>query len=437
MNIIRGQRRWSLLTGTTDGLMMIALNGVPIGEFNVQRFSIKWIRDLGHLRCDDFSHLGQPHSTTTTKPTSGNTVDPAGDGPKVPELVRTFDHVFNDLKNVYEDPQCLRTAFDNLKNSGFSFDDELYDCNDLGNVYKDPYYGLGNVYQVPDQQNLGNVYEQPNSRNLGNVYEQPNSRNLGNVYEQPNSRNLGNVYEPHPNPQNLGDVFEHHNPINSNQDNMQSSGSVSDSAGVREDSHIDIVEEGSGSIPESADMENVEQPPGTTDNFQCLRTAFDNLKTLDDELYDCNLGLRPENLDAALYDVDGNPKCKRRRVENDEEFRGTPTELMRIQIRESTPYRFNNVEFLRESATLDDKKNVKADMTEKIVAFHPVKQLGDHSYITEALVGGGGQKMVIVTRLATGLNLNNHVHICVITGFDFGDCIGWVISLGSFYFRYE
>ena len=402
MNIIRGQRRWSLLTGTTDGLMMIALNGVPIGEFNVQRFSIKWIRDLGHLRCDDFSHLGQPHSTTTTEPTSGNTVDPAGDGPKVPELVRTFDHVYNDLGNVYEDPY-----------------------NDLGNVYKDPYYGLGNVYQVPDQQNLGNVYEQPSSRNLGNVYEQHNSPNLGNVYE----------------PQNLGDVFEHHNPINSNQDNMQSSGSVSDSAGVREDSHIDIVEEGSGSIPESADMENVERPPGTTDNFQCLRTAFDNLKnsgfSFDDELYDCNLGLRPENLDAALYDVDGNPKCKRRRVENDEEFRGTPTELMRIQIRESTPYRFNNVEFLRESATLDDKKNVKADMTKKIVAFHPVKQLGDHSYITEALVGGGGQKMVIVTRLETGLKLNNHVHICVITGFDFGDCIGWVISLGSFYFRYE
>ena len=76
MNIIRGQRRWSLLTGTTDGLMMIALNGVPIGEFNVQRFSIKWIRDLGHLRCDDFSHVGQPHSTT--EPTTENRVDPAG-----------------------------------------------------------------------------------------------------------------------------------------------------------------------------------------------------------------------------------------------------------------------------------------------------------------------------------------------------------------------
>ena len=72
---------------------------------------------------------------------------------------------------------------------------------------------------------------------------------------------------------------------------------------------------------------------------------------------------------------------------------------MRIEIRELPPYRFNNVVFLRESARLDDKKNVKADMYKKIVAFHPVKQLGDHSYITEALVGGGGQKMVIVTGL--------------------------------------
>ena len=329
MNNIRGQRRWSLLTGTTDGLMMIALNGVPIGEFNVQRFSIKWIRDLGHLRCDDFSHVGQPHSTT--EPTTENRVDPAGDGPKVPDVVRTFDHVYNDLGNVYEDP---------------------------------------------DHPNPGNVYEPPNTHNLGNVYEPPNTHNLGNVYARPNPQNQGNVDEP---------VNE-----DSNRDDVQGSGSVSDSAGVHEDSHGDSVEEGSGSIPLSAD---IEQPPATSNKFHCLKTAYENLKNLDysfnDEHYECNLGLTPENLDATLHNPDGTPKCKRRRVEP--EFQGTPMELMRIEIRELTPYRFNNVEFLRESARLDEKKNDVAGMTKKIVPFFPVKQLGDHSFTTEALLGSLGK----------------------------------------------
>ena len=329
MNNIRGQRRWSLLTGTTDGLMMIALNGVPIGEFNVQRHSIKWIRDLGHLRCDDFSHVGQPHSTTGSVHTTENRVDPAGDSPKVPNVVRTFDHVYNDFGNVYEDR---------------------------------------------DHQNLGNIYEQPNPQNLGNVYEPPNPQNLGNVYARPNPQNLGNVDEP---------VNE-----DSNGDE-QGSASISDSAGVHENSHGDNVEEGSGGIPVSAD---IEQPPATQSNFQCLRTAYDNLENLgysfNDELYECNLGLTPENLDATLYNSDGTPKCKRRRVEP--EFHGTPMELMRIEIRELTPYRFNNVEFLRESTRLDELKDDVAGMTKDIVPFFPVKQLGDHSYTTEVLLGSVG-----------------------------------------------
>ena len=311
MNNIRGQRRWSLLTGTTDGLMMIALNGVPIGEFNVQRFSIKWIRDLGHLRCDDFSHVGQPHSTT--EPTTENGVDPAGDGSKVQvPVVRTYDHVYDETGNVYETPD---TTF-------------------------------------------GNVFETANTR-FGNVFQTANTK-FGNVHRQPKG------------------------------DNEQGSGSVSDSAGVHEDSHGDSVEEGSGSIPLSAD---IEQPPATQDKFQCLKTAYENLKNLgysfNDEEYECNLGLTPENLDATLHNPDGTPKCKRRRVEP--EFQGTPMELMRIEIRELTPYRFNNVEFLRESARLDEKKNDVADMTKKIVPFFPVKQLGDHSFTTEALLGSLGK----------------------------------------------
>ena len=314
MNNIRGQRRWSLLTGTTDGLMMIALNGVPIGEFNVQRFSIKWIRDLGHLRCDDFHVVGQPHSKT--EPTR---VDAGDDGPEIPDVVRTFDHVYADT---------------------------------------------------------GNVYEEPDSQNMGNVYEHPDI-----------AQNLGNVYE-HPYPQNRGNANEHPNPINEGSNRDKGSGSVSDSAGVHEDSHGDNLEEGSGSVPESSDIENVEQPPASPDNFQCLKTAFENLENLhysfDDKLYACNLGLTPENLDAPLDDLDGTPKCKRRRVENDEpdneEFNGTPMDLMRIKIRESPPDRFNNIEFLRESARLDGKKNEVAGMTRDIVEFFPVKQLGDHSY---------------------------------------------------------
>ena len=347
MKHIRGQRRWSLITSTTDGLMMIALNGVPIGEFNVQRFSIKWIRDLGHLRCDDFSVAGQPHSTA--EPTTENGVDPAGDCSKVQDVVRTYDHVYDETGNVYETP-------------GTTF---------------------------------GNVFETANTR-FGNVFQTANTK-FGNVRREPNG------------------------------DNEHGSGSVSDSAAVHEDSHGDIVEDGSGSMPESAD---IEQPPATQCNFKCSRTAMKNSGySFHDELYGCNLGLTPENLGGTRYNSDGTPKCKRRRVENDEpdseEFNGTPTELMRIEIRELTPYRFNNVEFLRESAILDDKKNVKADMYEAIVAFFPVKQLGDHSYITEALVGGRGgwegcQKMVIITGLETGLKLNNHIHVYVITGFDLG-----------------
>ena len=377
MNNIRGQRRWSLLTGTTDGLMMIALNGVPIGEFNVQRFSIKWIRDLGHLRCDDFSHVGQPHSTT--EPTTENGVDPAGDGPKVPDVVMTFDHVYDDLGNVHEDPEH--------QNLGNVY--QQPNSQNLGNAYQQPNsQNPGNVYQQPNSQNLGNVYQQPNSQNLGNVYQQPNSQNLGNVYQQPNSQNLGNVYQ-QPNSQNLGNVDE---PVNedSNGDDVQGSSSVSDSAGVHEDSHRESVEEGSGSIPLSAD---IEQPPATQDKFQCLKTAYESRKnsgySFNDELYECNLGLTPENLDTTLHNPDGTPKCKRRRVEP--EFQGTPMELMRIEIRELTPYRFNNVEFLRESARLDEKKNDVADMTKKIVPFFPVKQLGDHSFTTEALLGSLGK----------------------------------------------
>ena len=323
MNVIRGQRRWSLLTGTTDGLMMIALNGVPIGEFNVQRFSIKWIRDLGHLRCDDFHVLGQPHSTT--EPTTENRVDPGGDGQEIPELVKTVDHVYDDL---------------------------------------------------------GNVHEDPNLQNLGNVHEDPNLQNLGNVHEDRNTQNLGNVQE------------------GSNRDNVQGSDSVSDSSSVSEDSHQENVDEGSGSLPDSEVIEDVEQPPATPDNLQCKRTAFNNLEnSFDDATYDCNLGLSPKNLDQTLHDLDGSPKCKRRRVVNDEpdnkEFNGTPMELMRIKIREeSSTYSFNNVDFLRESDRLDKKKNDVADMTKVIVPFFPVRQLGDHSYITEALVGG--RVMVIV-----------------------------------------
>ena len=124
-----------------------------------------------------------------------------------------------------------------------------------------------------------------------------------------------------------------------------------------------------------------------------MKTTYESRKnsgcSFNDELYECNLGLTPENLDATLHNPDGTPKCKRRRVEP--EFQGTPMELMRIEIRELTPYRFNNVEFLRESARLDEKKNDVADMTKKIVPFFPVKQLGDHSFTTEALLGSLGK----------------------------------------------
>ena len=67
MKYIRGKLRWHLSPYTTNGLMMIALNGQPISEFNVEKYTRLWL-DQGHLRCDDLSVMGQPNHPTTPEP---------------------------------------------------------------------------------------------------------------------------------------------------------------------------------------------------------------------------------------------------------------------------------------------------------------------------------------------------------------------------------
>ena len=97
----------------------------------------------------------------TLKGLSSQVVEPKhrGDGPEIPDAVRTFDHVHDD-NHVHDD---------------------------TGNGYHDPYQNLGNVYEGPNE-NFGNIYEGSNE-NLGNIYEGSNE-NLGNIDEDSNHENV-------------------------------------------------------------------------------------------------------------------------------------------------------------------------------------------------------------------------------------------------------
>ena len=101
----------------------------------------------------------------TLKGLSSQVVEPnhGGDGPEIPDVVRTLDHVHDD-NHVHDD---------------------------TGNGYHDPYQNLGNIYEGSNL-NLGNVYEGSN-KNLGNIYAGSNE-NIGNIYEGSNE-NIGNIYE--------------------------------------------------------------------------------------------------------------------------------------------------------------------------------------------------------------------------------------------------
>ena len=59
MTHIRGKERYSLLPDTTEGILIVKLNGPKIIYFNPQPYSKLFLRET-HLRCDDISVMGQP-----------------------------------------------------------------------------------------------------------------------------------------------------------------------------------------------------------------------------------------------------------------------------------------------------------------------------------------------------------------------------------------
>jgi len=62
---LRGKERYSLLPDTSEGILIVKLNGQKIMYFRPQRYSRIYLLQ-GHLRCDDLSVSGQPRKRAKT-----------------------------------------------------------------------------------------------------------------------------------------------------------------------------------------------------------------------------------------------------------------------------------------------------------------------------------------------------------------------------------
>ena len=114
----------------------------------------KWRIDNSiYEKFDGWVHYGS--LWFTLKGLSSQVVEPnhGGDGPEIPDVVRTLDHVHDD-NHVHDD---------------------------TGNGYHDPYQNLGNIYAGLNE-NIGNIYGGSNE-NIGNIYAGSNE-NIGNIYEE-------------------------------------------------------------------------------------------------------------------------------------------------------------------------------------------------------------------------------------------------------------
>ena len=344
MKHIRGKLRWRLSPETTNGLLMISLNGVPIAEFNVQKYTMLWLRQ-GHLRCDDLSVSGQPHHPTTPEPWA-----PSPSARKPEEIEEAEEVGPNDgtqeeflpeaqvLGNDHEDPNQNQNDYSHFGTQG-----------------ADPDVDTQEIVPPAAQDKVSNSETQGNDP-LSGSHQNDHSY----FRTQQESQNVGNQ------PQNKWEA-------------------VLEGARQRAkpQNKWKTLLEGFQQARRGETSFTASQPtqPTLRDKAQATnrRRTLPVVEPPIEEVQDCSndhgvgsvysFGLTPDDLDPGPNTVG---HCG---------DSGTPRKRMRIEIDEAIQCRFKTIEFAAEKKELDRRRGEVAGMTKTIVAKWPVKQLSWWVYI--------------------------------------------------------
>ena len=365
MKHIRGKLRWRLSPETTNGLMMISLNGCPISEFNVEKYTRLWLRQ-GHLRCDDISVIGQPLHPPTPEPwaPSPSKRKPVGieeaeevgpnDGAQeecLPEEdpnqnQNDYSHFGIPEAEPYDHTQeeVSTATQDKVSNSETHGNDPL-----SGSRQNDNYFGILH----PDDETSEEVSsedEVSNSETQGNVPLSGSHQNDHNYFgTRQEDQNVGNQ------PQNKWEAFlegarRRAKPQNKWQTLLEQARRRGTSFTASQPTQPTLIDKAQATncrrkLP-------VVEPPIEEDQ-DCSNDVGSVF----------SLGLTPDDLDPGPNTVGSCGDS------------GTPRKRMRIEIDESIQCRFKTQAFLAEKKTLDRRRGERASMTRRIIGRYPVVQL--------------------------------------------------------------